>query len=181
MNSSTNIIQLTKQWLEQVVIGLNLCPFAAYPYQHQQVEFRVCQSNQIADVLTELEAAIQFLQHTPATETDTLLLIMPCCFENFDDYLDGLYLADMLIDQLKLRGDFQLASFHPDYQFEHTDTEAPENYTNRSPFPMFHLLREQSVEKAIGYHHDVNQIPTDNMRRLQQSDALAIAKKYSLT
>ena len=143
------VLKETCQWLEKAVIGLNLCPFAKAVYVKNQVRLVVSHARHADDLLEELDRELDLLVAVPAEEIDTTLLIHPPLFENFLDFNDFLEVAEGVLDEHELEGVVQLASFHPQFQFDGTDPNDISNYTNRAPFAMLHLLREQSVERAV--------------------------------
>ncbi|HDY84324.1 MAG TPA: DUF1415 domain-containing protein [Methylophaga sp.] len=136
-------------WLDDVVIGLNLCPFAATPRKNKQVRFTVSQALTEEVLLADLYAELTLMSQTPAEEVETSLLIVPDMLNKFDDYNQFLDLADALLEEFEWDGIFQIASFHPDYCFAETDIDSIENLTNRSPYPILHILREATLEKAL--------------------------------
>jgi len=156
----------TRQWLEEVVIGLNLCPFARREYEGERIRFAVCAARNPEDLLLEFAKELERLEREPQVETT--LLIFPNALADFLDFLELLDLAQGWLDAQGLEGVYQLASFHPRYQFEGTSPNETSNYTNRSPWPMLHLLREASVEKAIAAHPDTNAIPERNITLAQE-------------
>jgi hypothetical protein len=160
------ITAAVRGWLESVVIGLNLCPFARRELIHDRVRFSVSDAASEVQLLQALEAELEHLANDAATETS--LLIHPNILQDFADYNQFLELADGLLVQMQLDGVFQIASFHPDYQFADTDPDAAENYTNRSPYPMLHLLREDSLSRVIESTADIDQIPLRNIRKMNQ-------------
>ncbi len=143
------ILAATRQWLTRAVIGLNLCPFAKSVHIKQQIRYTVSTASSLDEALTALEAELRWLEQADAEITDTTLLILPFAFADFADFNDALALFDLLLRQLHLVGIFQLASFHPDYQFAGSTADDIENYTNRAPYPIIHLLREASIERAV--------------------------------
>lgn len=151
----------TRQWLEEVVIGLNLCPFARREYESQRIRFAICAEQNQEDLLLGFAQELERLEREPALETT--LLIFPNALADFFDYLELLDMAQGWLDTQGLEGVYQLASFHPRYQFEGTAPNETSNFTNRSPWPMLHLLREASVEKAVAAHPDTNAIPSRNI------------------
>ena len=167
-SNAADIEAHTRYWLENLVIENNLCPFANHPYQGRRVRFIVTDSARPEYLLDDLLHELRHLQATPVEELETTLLIHPGTLENFHDYNDFLDLADGLLVQEGFEGHVQIASFHPDYQFADTLADDPENYTNRSPWPMLHLLREASLEKVIAAHEDVDQIPERNIALMQK-------------
>lgn len=156
-----------RQWLEQVVVGLNLCPFAARPLREGRVRVVVSESRRELDLLTELQFELQRLEDRPAAELETTLIAIPDMLADFADYNDFLDDVDRLLEEFEWAGDYQVASFHPDYQFADTQPDDAENLTNRSPVPLLHLLREDSVEAAIESHPDAEGIPEANIRRMR--------------
>ena len=144
-----DVLAQTRHWLEAAVIGLNLCPFAKAVYVKNQVRLVVSKARHADDLLEELDRELDLLVATPASEIDTTLLIHPTLFENFLDFNDFLEIAEGVVDEHGLDGVIQLASFHPQFQFDGTTADDISNYTNRAPFAVLHLLREDSVERAI--------------------------------
>ena len=161
-----NVIQQTKRWVEDIVIGLNLCPFAAQPFNDNRIEYIVSDNNEVENDLQELAICFSILDNRVSIET--ILLIFPQAYKNFDDYLEILYLANLLLEDLKLSGTYQLASFHPDYHFEGSAIDDASNFTNRSPFPMLHILRERSVERAIKSYNHIETVPRNNIKNLRK-------------
>lgn len=169
------IIALTQAWLEKAVIGLNLCPFAKAVYVKQQIRYVVSQATDTNALLTELKTELQFLQDSDPAEIDTTLLILPEVLSDFLDYNDFLDTADEAIEDLELDGEIQIASFHPDYQFAGTNADDIENYTNRSPYPILHLLREASIERAVEAFPEAEEIYEKNMETLRKLGLLGWA------
>lgn len=146
--------QQVQQWLEDVVIGLNLCPFAAKPNRNKQIQIYISEANSEDVLLEEIYQQLQKLDSTPVDELETTLVVTPHLFEDFGDYNQYLDLIDALIFQMGYQGTYQIASFHPDYCFHGTQPEDAENLTNRSPYPIFHLIREDSMEKVLKHYPD---------------------------
>ena len=163
---SADAVQSTRRWLEQVVIGHNLCPFAARELEAERVHLVTCEEREPEALLRALATQVQALLEDAAVETT--LVIFPNALGDFDDYLDFLALAQLWLDDSGLDADFQFASFHPDYCFEGCGPEDASNYTNRSPLPVIHILREDSVEKAIASHPDPAMIPRRNIALAQE-------------
>lgn len=161
-------IELTKRWLEKMVIGQNLCPFAKKPYQKKSIRFRVYYKNQLNDLTPFIIDEFQLLQETSISEIETTLIILPNVLADFYQFWDYIGLTEKLIHDLDLNEIFQVASFHPNYQFGGTSPDDIENYTNRSPFPTIHILREESLTKAVDNYPDTEQIPYDNIAKLQE-------------
>ena len=143
------IIAKTCRWLEKAVIGLNLCPFAAAPYSAGRVHFVVSHERSAAGLSRDFERAMRDLSAASPRQRETTLLIHPWVLNDFPTYNAFLDVCDALLAQLGLAGELQVASFHPDYQFAGTAPQDIENFTNRSPFPTLHLLREESVSRAV--------------------------------
>jgi hypothetical protein len=161
--SDDEVIAATRRWLEKAVIGLNLCPFAKAVHAKGQVRYRVSAAQSVDALVEDLMAELKGLEAADPAAVDTALLIHPRVLGDFDDYNDFLDIADTLLDELDLTGVLQIASFHPQYRFAGTSPDAIENYTNRSPFPLLHLLREDSVERAVTTYPDVADIPERNI------------------
>ena len=155
------IIQSTQQWVKSFVVELNLCPFAKRELINNRVRFSVTEAITEEQLLETLQIELELLNNN--TLIETTLLIHPRVLQDFYDYNQFLNFADSLLLEMELVGVYQIASFHPDYQFSDTNPEDVGNYTNRSPFPMLHILREESLEKAIDNYPDVDQIPSRNI------------------
>lgn len=143
------VIAATRHWLTRAVIGLNLCPFAKAVHVKDQIRYVVSAARDMEGVLLELEKELQWLAQADPQAVDTTLLIVPDALLDFHEYNDALFFAERMLKQLQLEGELQIASFHPDYQFEGTDPDDAENFTNRSPYPILHLLREASIDRAV--------------------------------
>ena len=159
-------IAATRCWLESVVIELNLCPFAGQELRDDRVKFSVTNAATDVQLLQALEAELELLSKNVAIETT--LLIHPQVLADFEDYNQFLDLADGLLEQMQLDGVFQIASFHPDYQFADSHPDDAENYTNRSPHPILHILREESLTRAIEHTADIDQIPIGNIQKMNE-------------
>ncbi|MBA4328132.1 MAG: DUF1415 domain-containing protein [Polaromonas sp.] len=162
------VLAATRQWLEEAVIGLNLCPFAKAVYVKNQVRLVVSQARHADDLLEELDRELDLLVATPADQIDTTLLIHPTLFEDFLDFNDFMEIAEGVVDEHALEGVVQLASFHPKFQFEGTEPDDLGNFTNRAPFAILHLLREESVERAVQAYPDAESIFERNIETLNQ-------------
>ena len=168
-------VAAVRQWLRSFVIDLNLCPFAKRELVKNRIRFKLSRASSEPQLLIELQSELELLDRDQSIETT--LLIHPEVLQDFDAYNQFLALSDSLIEQLGFLGTYQLASFHPGYQFENTQADDVENYTNRSPYPMLHVIREQSLERAIADYPDVDQIPVRNvelMRRLGKEKLVAM-------
>jgi hypothetical protein len=166
--SEEEILAVTRIWLEKAVIGLNLCPFAKAVYVKNQVRLVVSRARHADDLLEELDRELDLLVATPADEIDTTLLIHSTLFEDFLDFNDFLEVADGVVEEHGLEGVIQLASFHPRFQFDGTEPDDISNYTNRAPFAMLHLLREDSVEKAVEAFPEAEAIFEENIKTLEK-------------
>ena len=158
----SSVEQEVSVWLNQVVIGLNLCPFSGKPTREKRVRFQVSVAKVEEDLLAELTAEMELLDKTPAREIETTLLIIPSFLQDFFDYTQFLGWAQSQLKQQGWLGIYQLASFHPSYYFAGTDPDDDENLTNRSPYPIIHIIREASLEQALKYFHGVEEIPDRN-------------------
>lgn len=157
----------TRQWLERAVIGLNLCPFAKGVLIKGQIHFTVSQSTGAEGLLQDLERELLQLMATASEVRDTTLLMAPLCLQEFLDFNDFLVLADRLLSSMRLEGELQIASFHPDFQFAGTDKDDVTNCTNRSPYPTLHLLRESSIDRAVQAFPDAEMIFEENKKTLE--------------
>ena len=162
------VLAATRHWLEKAVIGLNLCPFAKAVYVKNQVRLVVSKARHADDLLEELDRELDLLLATPASEIDTTLLIHPTLFEDFLDFNDFLEIAEGVIDEHGLEGVIQLASFHPRFQFDGTEAGDISNYTNRAPFAMLHLLREESVDRAVEAFPEAATVFKQNIATLEK-------------
>ena len=162
------VIEATRQWVSKVVIGLNLCPFAEQPFTRNQIRFVVSGAMSPSQLVLDLTQELQHLAATPRSQLETTVLIHPGALEAFAAYHDFLPLAEELVERLGLRGKIQIVGFHPLYQFAETKTDAVENYTNRSPFPMLHLLREDSISEVASNPETLAGIPKRNIETLRK-------------
>lgn len=161
-------IEATRHWLENVVIGLNLCPFAGSPWRQGRVRFKLSEARSQQQLAEDLAEELLALHAADPAECETSLLIHPHILTDFIDYNDFLDLADRLLESLELDGILQIASFHPDYQFADSPADDPANCTNRSPYPMLHLLREASIEAATANLPNPDLIYERNIQTLRQ-------------
>ena len=162
------ILAKTKHWLEAAVIGLNLCPFAKVVYVKNQVRLVVSKARHADNLLEELDRELDLLVATPASEIDTTLLIHPTLFDDFLDFNDFLEIAEGVVEEHGLEGVIQLASFHPKFQFDGTEVDDISNYTNRAPFAILHLLREDSVDRAVEAFPQADAIFDTNIATLEK-------------
>jgi hypothetical protein len=162
------IIAATRNWLERAVIGLNLCPFAKAVHVKQQVRYVVSNATTPEALLETLMNELQLLSDTDPETTDTTLLIHPFVLGDFLDYNEFLDIADAAVEDMQLDGELQVASFHPDYQFADTDANDISNYSNRSPYPILHLLREESITRAVEAFPEAADIFDKNIETLER-------------
>ena len=162
------VIADTRRWLERAVIGLNLCPFAKAPHAKGQIHYAVCEGDDRQALLTMLRAELQALADASPNESETTLLIAPRGFDDFLDFNDLLDEADALVTALDLDGTLQVAPFHPRFQFAGTDEDDITNATNRAPYPTLHLIREESIDRAVEAFPEAEAIYEANMATLEK-------------
>jgi hypothetical protein len=162
------ILQETRDWLEKAVIGLNLCPFAKPVHVAGRIRYAVSRAETPEALLADLLAELRTIAAADPDDIETTLLIHPRVLADFLDYNDFLGVADAALEDLDLVGEIQVASFHPRYQFEGTAPDDIENYTNRSPYPILHLLREASVEEAVASFPETDRIYKANIETLRK-------------
>ncbi|WP_354004897.1 DUF1415 domain-containing protein [Ramlibacter albus] len=163
-----NPAQDTIHWLERAVIGLNLCPFAKAVHVKKQVRVAVSEATDAAGVLEDLAREADELVATPASERDTTLLVVPHCLQDFIEFDDVVARGERLLRKKRLEGVLQLASFHPRFQFADTDVDDITNFTNRSPYPTLHLLREESIDRAVAAFPEAEAIYGANIEALRR-------------
>ncbi len=161
-HSDQSIIQQTRRWLTSVVIDLNFCPFARRELERDSIHYSVVHERNLESCLESLLLECQLLDQQQ--DIATSLLIYPDQWHHFEDFLDFLAIAESLLEQQNYQGIYQLASFHPNYQFAEEPDNDPANYTNRSPYPMLHLLREDRMETALLKYPNPEQIPENNIQ-----------------
>jgi len=159
------------QWLNDVVIGLNLCPFAAKPQRNKQIKIFVSEATTEEVLLEDILAQIMELDATEPEVLETTLVAVPNMLNDFYDYNLFIDWIEALIRQQEWEGTFQLATFHPDYCFGGAEPEDAENLTNRSPYPVFHLIREESMEKVLKHYPNPEAIPDTNIARVESLTA----------
>jgi hypothetical protein len=167
MRNSDEIVDATRRWLADFVIGLNLCPFAAAPFRTDRVFYRVVNSNDIEGIFEAVLDVLRVLVDDGGSAWETALVITPAGLEQFDTYLDAVALIEDAVVEVGLEGEIQVASFHPAYRFEGAPADDPANYTNRSPYPMMHLIREPELEAVLRKFDGAEQIPRRNVERLR--------------
>jgi uncharacterized protein len=174
-NKDQQLITATQAWLKTIIIEYSICPFVKRELERGCIRFSICHDTEIESCLLYLMLECDRLNIDSSIETT--LLIYDRAFTAFDDYLDFLELAEALLIEQGYEGVYQLASFHPDYCFEGAETDDPANYTNRSPYPMLHLLRETSIERAVATYPDPENIP---QRNIELTCELGLAKMQAL-
>ena len=168
-NQTTDINAITQQvdqWLNDVVIGLNLCPFAAKPQRNKQIKIFVSEASQEEALLEDILLQLIELSNSEPEKLETTLVVVPNMLNDFWDYNLFIDWVEGLIKQQNWEGIFQVATFHPDYCFGGAEPEDDENLTNRSPYPIFHLIREESMEKVLKHYPDPESIPDTNIARV---------------
>ena len=168
MTTDADVIALMTRWLERAVIGLNLCPFAKSVHVKGQIHYAVSRASSYADLLEPLEYELNGLLAHESSVRETTLLIAPAAFPEFLDFHDFLPECDRLLRRMKLDGVFQIASFHPQFQFAGTDADDITNYTNRAPYPCLHLLREESIDRAVAAFPEPDAIFEKNKETLER-------------
>ena len=166
--SAAEVIAATQRWLEVAVIGLNLCPFAKAVHVKQQIRYVVSEARSTDELLAALHDELALLAHADPQEIDPTLLVHPQAMTDFLEYAAFLHQADRALRRGGYEGVLQIASFHPAYAFADSAPDDIENFSNRSPFPMLHLLREDSVERAVAAFPDAAEIYEQNIETLQR-------------
>ena len=168
ISTPAHTIDVTTQWLERAVIGLNLCPFAKGVHIKRQIRYVVSDATTPEALADDLVRELEFLAEANAEQIDTTLLIHPHVLQDFLDFNDFLEVADGIVEELELDGILQVASFHPQFQFENTVPDDITNFTNRAPYPTLHLLREESVENAVSAFPGELEIASANIETLEK-------------
>jgi hypothetical protein len=163
-----DIANSVETWLERAVIGLNLCPFARAVHVRKQIRYVISDASEADQLVRAITEELHYLHACDPAETDTTLLIHPWVLTDFIEYNEFLDVAELILDGMGLEGEIQIASFHPDYQFANTQRNDITNFTNRSPYPILHLLRESSIEKAVMAVPDTDAIYKRNIATLKQ-------------
>ena len=184
-------IKTVERWLKDVVIGLNLCPFAARPFGDKEIRIEIFEGDTETGLLEMLQSELTMIDSKPIdnrptdeqttenneTGIETTLIVIPNMLHNFDTYNQFLDLVDALLDKFSWTGQYQIASFHPQYCFAETAPDSPENLTNRSPYPLLHIIREASIETALEHYSSPENIPDQNIEKMK---ALSIDEKRRL-
>jgi len=161
MNNAEQVITQTRKWVADVVVGCNFCPFARVPVKRGTIHYQVEDAADAPSCLSALRVELQRLDETPAIETT--LLIFPEAYPDFEDYLDLVAMAEDLLAAQGYEGVYQVAGFHPDYRFAEAPADDPANYTNRSLYPMLHLIREEGIDQALAHYTDPEGIADRNI------------------
>lgn len=162
----SKVAESVKYWLKNTIIGFNFCPFAKKEFVNESIHYEVVDESNTQEQLFAFSHELKRLVESP--EIETTLFILPVGLESFFDYLDFLELANDLNTELGYEGVYQLASFHPDYCFADAEQNAPSNYTNRSPFPVIHIIREASLERVLNDYPDPEAIPVRNINLVEE-------------
>jgi len=161
------VIERTRAWLERFVIGLGLCPFAARPFRLERIGYVVCEAIPLEGVYSVFLQTLEAMVLADPEVEETTLLILSRGLRDFDDYLDALARIEQAVADAGLEDVIQLASFHPDYRFADAPADDPANYSNRSPYPMFHLIRQEGLAEALASYREPETIPERNIRTLR--------------
>lgn len=162
-----NVIeQQIREWLERIVIGFNLCPFAGAPYRQGLIRIAVSHAQSERTLLDDLRQELELIRATPAATMETTILVVADMLFDFGDYNAFLDEVDVFLRRGGWEEDFQVASFHPRYRFEGTGVDDPENLTNRSPWPILHILREASIDRALAGYPNPEEIPERNIEKM---------------
>lgn len=161
MNAEQRVIHQTECWVKSVIVEHNFCPFAKREIERGSVRYSVIQNDSLETCLQAVLDECVLLDGDDAIETT--LLVFPAAFVEFDDYLQLVELAEALLEQQDYEGVYQLASFHPDYRFAGSETDDAANFTNRSPYPVLHIIREASIEKVLQHYPNPERIPERNI------------------
>jgi len=171
-------VKETIKWVRDFVIKLNLCPFAKHEMDKGSASIKASNAESLEEAMIAFMTEVETLNTN--ANIDTTLLVFPNCLKNFFEYLDFIDIAESTLKSKDYEGVYQLATFHPDYCFAGVDAEDVTNYTNRSPYPMVHLLREEQLESAINYYGDTSKIPENNMACLRKLGIVEIQKMIML-
>jgi hypothetical protein len=167
MDIHDQAVAATRRWVEVFVVGEGLCPFAEAPFRADRILYCASMAPDLDGVYQDFLRLLQAVFDDGGERWETALLIAPVALHDFDDYLDALAVIEAAVDEAGLAGEFQVASFHPAYRFDGVDAEDPANYSNRSPFPMFHLIREAGLSRALDGVAQPERIPQRNVRHLR--------------
>jgi uncharacterized protein len=173
------VIASTRRWVKEIVVGLNLCPFAHEPFDKDGISYRMTRATDREAVYADLLRALEEFLHADQQQEATGLFICPDALGDFEEYNDFLALIDDALARANLEGWVQIASFHPDYRFADVDPDDPANYTNRSPYPMFHFIREEALTRALESYPQPEAIPERNVALLRQLGATDMERRLA--
>lgn len=176
--SEAEVISFSRQWVELIVVGLNLCPFASPVVRHNTLRYAVSESSELEGLTCDFLNELNMIQQADEKEIATSLLIMPRAVSDFYDYLDVLAHFEKLLAKAGLSGIFQLASFHPAYLFAGVETDDLSHWTNRSPFPMIHIIREDQMSRVLMHYDNPEEIPERNIKRLRELGREGLIKRF---
>jgi len=177
MPTDAEVIAVTRRWVAEIVVGLNLCPFAHQPLKQGTISYRLSRATDREGVYAELLQALEAFLHADPREEATGLFICPDALADFADYNDFLELTDAVLAEADLEGWVQIASFHPGYCFADAAPDDPANYTNRSPYPMFHFIREEELARALEHYPNPEAIPERNIALLRELGTRAMQER----
>jgi hypothetical protein len=180
-NQAVDPIKATQHWLDTMVVGLNLCPFAAPVVNTQALKIINSPATELKQIITEVLTQLDLIQQADESEISTSLLIFSAALNDFDDYWSAVDLAEELLHEAGLAEIIQIASFHPDYCFDGVEPDDVSNYTNRSPYPMMHFIREAQLTRALQNYPDPENIPARNIERLKQLGIAEILKRLDMS
>jgi hypothetical protein len=172
------IEQKVRVWLEHFVVGLNLCPFAAPVVSSDRLRIKICESTDLDQVMHTFLSELDLIQSSSELDIATTLLVIPNALDDFEDYLDVIDLAETLLIDAGLEGVIQLASFHPHYQFAEEPAESASHFSNRSPYPLIHFLREDMIARALGSFSNPETIPVKNISILESIGREEIERRW---
>jgi uncharacterized protein len=176
MTENEKAVQITKKWIEAFVLGLNLCPFARHPYKYDKIRYVIFEGEDVNALGEMLIKEMTLLDESTPAVLETTVMIARNGFSDFEDYLSALFDVEALLEELDYEGVYQIASFHPDYKFEGTESTDVTNYTNRAPFPMFHLLREDSITRSLDAFPEVGDILEQNQETMNKLGLTKVKK-----
>ncbi len=176
--SEADVIAYTRQWVETIVVGLNLCPFASPVVRKNTLRYAVSESEDVDALANDFVNELSLIQEADEKEIATTLLIMPRAVTDLYDYLDLLAYFEKLLAKAELSGVFQLASFHPAYLFAGVDADDLSHWTNRSPFPMIHIIREGQMSRVLMHYENPEEIPERNIKLLRELGREGLLKRF---
>jgi hypothetical protein len=178
MNESNSPVKITQQWIDKVIIGLNFCPFAKREFERQSIRYVIHSEGSEQSHLARFLEELHYLDQHP--EVETSLVIYVDSLGSFDEYMDTAGAATALLEQSGYAGLYQLATFHPEYCFAGEPADDPANFTNRSPYPILHILREASIERALRTYKSPEEIPNNNIVKAREMGIAALRRLTSI-